>query len=550
MKKEDEKIKNLINRKTSRRSFIKTVGLGSLALGLKGFNVPRSFAAEKKRFIFCGPSELDSIDPAMHMDVGRSYGRMNFYDRLFWWRDNPPVLQPWLATSYKASPDLLKWTVVLRKGAKFHDGTEVTSEDVVYSMERLLALKTGAAAVFATLIEPKSTRAVDRYTVEFNIKTPFAPFIGITHFLDILNKKVLLKHEKDGDWGNKWLGMTGSKLGPDGVGSGSFTVEWYRPAEGFDGVRFKGHFGGWKDPHLEEIGYRSIHEAASRVLGLMKGDFHGELGYLPYEQWQKAKESPLVQIVQQPSMRVYMGWVNNEKPPTNDVHFRRAVCYAYDYEGWIKHMLYGQVDRNIGPVPNPMWGSLDPKTEFGYVYDLDKAREELKKVKVDIKKYFPLEVVPLTGFPTTIQGAEFFQTCLRRIGIETVVTPKTWPTVTEILRKIETTPHFSWFWRSTYYADPNSWIGEMFDSDRWGTWSTGCWYKNPKVDELLHKAVLILEKKEREKLYKEAGRLIVADAAAIFVHNEKWTGTYNKDVKGIRFCPVGDANEWRWFHWV
>ncbi len=371
----------------------------------------------------------------------------------------------------------------------------------------------------------------------------------MTHFLDILNKKVLVKREKDGDWGNKWLGMTGSKLGPDGVGSGSFAVEWYRPGEGFDGVRFKDHFEGWKGSHLEQIGYRSIHEAASRVLGLMKGDYHGELGYLPYEQYQKAKESPLVQILQQPSMRLFVCMMNNQKPPSDDIHFRKAICYAFDYEGWIKHILYGEVDRNIGPIPNPMWGSLDPKKDFGYEYNLDKAKEELKQCKVDWKKFLPIEQVPLAGFPTCIKGAEFFQACMRRIGIETTIVPKTWPVVTEIARKKETTPIFWWTWRSTYYADPHSWIGEMFDSDKWGNWATGCWYKDPKVDELLHKAVRILEKGEREPLYKEAARLVVADAAAVFIHNEKWSGTFNGNVKGVRFCPVGDANEWRWYYW-
>ena len=144
---------------------------------------------KEKRMIICNPNEHDTMDPAGHMDVGRVAGRFNFYDRLFWWRDNPPVLQPWLGQSYQVTPDLLRWTVALRKGAKFHDGTEVASEDVVYSMERLLGLNTGAAMIFGPLIEPKSTRAVDRYTVEFNIKTPFAPFIGITHFLDILTRE-------------------------------------------------------------------------------------------------------------------------------------------------------------------------------------------------------------------------------------------------------------------------------------------------------------------------------------------------------------------------
>jgi peptide/nickel transport system substrate-binding protein len=475
---------------------------------------------------------------------------MNFYDRLFWWRDNPPVLQPWLGTSYKHTPDLLKWTLALRKGAKFHDGSEITSEDVVYSIERLLDLKTGAAGIFAPFVEPKSTRAVDRYTVEFNINKPFAPFIGLTHFLDILNKKVLMKNEKDGDWGSKWLGMNGSKLGPDGAGSGSFTVEWYRPAVGFDGVRFKDHFFGWNHPHLDEIGYRYVIETASRALGLMKGDYHGELGYLPYEQWEKVKESPLVKVIQQPSMRLFICSIHNQRPPTNDAHFRRAILYAFDYESWIKHIQHGEVDRNIGPIPNPMWGSLDPKTEFGYSYNLDKAKGELKQCTVDWKKYLPLEQVPLAGYPMCIQGAEFLQACLRRIGIETVITPKPWAMGTEITRKEETTPTFWWFWRSTYYPDPHSWIGEMFDSEKWGSWPTASWYKNPKVDEILHKAARVIEKEEREKLYKEAGRLVVGDAAALCIHNEKWTGTFHKDMRGMRFSPVGDANEWRWFYWA
>lgn len=543
------KSKKIVDEKISRRLFLKAIGIGSLSLAGTATKVPSVFGAEKRgRFIFCGPSELNSMDPHMHVDVGRSYGRLNFYDGLFRWRDNPPKLHPWLAVSYKASPDLLRWTVSLRKGAKFHDGSEVTSEDVVFSVERLLALKTGAATLLAPYIGPKSTRTIDRYTIEFNVKIPFAPFIGLTHFLNILNKKVLLRHETDGDWGSKWLGVTGSKLGPDGVGSGSFAVSWYRPAEGFDGVRFKDHFWPWNHPHLEEIGYRSIHEAASRVLGLMKGDFHGELGYLPYEQWQKAKESPQVQILQEPSARLWYGMINNSKPPTNDVHFRKALCYAFDYEGWIKHMMYDQVDRNIGPIPNTMWGSLDPTTEFGYIYDLEKAREELKMAKIDVKKYLPLEQIAHVGFPTSPMAAEFFQSSLRKIGIESIITTKTWPQMAEIMAKQDAF-NFVWQWRSAYYPDPHNWVGDMFDSEKWGSWSAGSWYKNPKVDELLHQAVRIIEKEDREKLYKEASRLILADAGLLAIHNEKWTGTFNKDVKGIRFCPIGDVNEWRWFYW-
>jgi len=533
----------------SRRKFLKAVGIGSASLALGGIKSRPAFGQAKERFMFAGPSEVNTLDPAGHMDVGRSPCRLNFYDGLLRWRDNPPKLTPNLALSYEASADAKKWTFHLRKGALFHDGSEVTSGDVVYTAERLLALGTGSAGVFAPILDKGATRALDKYTVEFTLKKPFAAFAGLTHFLHVLNKKPLEAHQKDGDWGSAWLGTYGSRPGKDGVGSGSYTCEMYDPAVGFDGTKFKDHFLGWDRPHMERIAYRSIHEGAARVLGLMKGDFHGEMGYLPYEQLEKVKTAPKIKVVEQPSTRLYFAIMHNQRPPTNDVHFRRAICYAFDYKSWIRDIQHDMVERNVGPVPNPMWGSLDPETEFGYEYNLDKAKEELKKCKVDWKKYLPLEQAPLLGFPMCMESSQLLQSGLNRIGVKNVITPKSWATLTQMARKPDTTPNLWWLWRSTYYADPHNWIGELFDSEKHGSWAGSCWYKNAQVDGLLHKAIAIVDQKEREKLYKEAGRIIVKDAPALLIHNEKWHGTFDKRVKGIRFCPVGDANEYRWLYW-
>ncbi len=533
----------------SRRNFLKAVGVGSASLALGGVKARPVLGQAKERFMFAAPHEYNSFDPAAHMDVGRSSGRLNCYDGLMRWRDNPPKLTPNLALSYEGSPDGMKWTFRLRKGAVFHDGSEVTADDVVYTTERLLALGTGSAGVFAPILGKGNTRAIDKYTVEFQLKKPFGAFAGLTHFLHVLNKKVLKAHEKDGDWGSKWLSTYGTRLGKNGVGTGSYTIEMYDPAVGYDLVKFKDHFLGWDKPHMERVGYRGVSETAARVLGLMKGDFHGELGYLPYEQLQKVKTSPRIKVLEQPSTRLFFAIIHNQKPPTSDVHFRRAICYAFDYESWIRDMQHNMVERNIGPVPNPMWGSLDPEKEFGYKYDLDKAKEELKKCKVDWKKYLPIEQVPLLGYPMCVEGAQVLQAGLNKIGVKTVITPKSWPTCTQMARKKETTPNIWWLWRSTYYADPHNWIGELFDSEKHGGWSGSAWYKNPRVDELLHKAIAIVDQKEREKLYQEAGRIVVSEAPALFIHNEKWHGTFDKRLKGFRFCPVGDVNEFRWLYW-
>ena len=74
-------------------------------------------------------------------------------------------------------------------------------------------------------------------------------------------------------------------------------------------------------------------------------------------------------------------------------------------------------------------------------------------------------------------------------------------------------------WVSTYFVDPENWVGQMYDSQFHGTWKASAWYQNPKVDELLRKARGLVEQAERAPLYEEATRLIVADFPDIWIYN-------------------------------
>ena len=93
------------------------------------------------KYVHANNSGYDNLDPHVVFDVGRAASRINFYDGLYRWVDNPPKMIPWLAESYTSSPDGKTWTFTLRKGVKFHDGSEMTADDVVYSIERMLATK-------------------------------------------------------------------------------------------------------------------------------------------------------------------------------------------------------------------------------------------------------------------------------------------------------------------------------------------------------------------------------------------------------------------------
>src|SRR5256714_8072259 len=129
-------------------------------------------ATAQPRFVFGNESPYDTMDPHAAFDVGRVAVRLNLYDGLYRWLDNPPKLEPWLAESHTVSPDGLAYTFKLRRGARFHDGAEITAEDVRYSTERILAGKKGAAAVLATMVAPGPTKALDRHTAQFTLIKP------------------------------------------------------------------------------------------------------------------------------------------------------------------------------------------------------------------------------------------------------------------------------------------------------------------------------------------------------------------------------------------
>jgi peptide/nickel transport system substrate-binding protein len=512
---------------------------GAIALALLMALVVTPAPAAETRFVFANESPYDTMDPHAAFDVGRVAVRLNLYDGLYRWLDNPAVLNPWLAESHTVSPDGLTYTFKLRPGAKFHDGAEVTAEDVRYSMERILALKKGAASLLATMVAPGTTKAVDKYTVQFTLAKPTAIFMAVMPEIHVVNAALLKKHEKDGDWGGAWLTT-------NDAGSGSYMLTRYDPAIGFIARRFTGHFMPWGPKYIDEIEFRLVKEDNTRVLGMIKGDYQGTGGYLPMDQVKRLREAPSVKVVEQESMRIMMFQINNQRAPLTDVDVRRAISYAFDYDGFNKEILGGSVERNPVPIPNNLWGV--PRDVKGYSYDVDKAKAELARAKLKVDR--PLTIGYLTGFSQTEQAATVMANGLRKVGIETKLVGELWPTMVERMKKPETSPDLVVYWISTYYADPNNWIGEMFHSGQWGTFKASSFYKNPKVDELLDTALRSTDRKVREKAYQDAARIVVDEAAGVWIYNTKYYGPWAKSLEGIRFSPIGNGQEMRWVYYA
>ncbi len=483
-----------------------------------------------------------NVDPHQVFDVPMQLYSLNVYDNLYRYEGNPPKLEPWLAQSHTVSADGLTWEFKLRPGAKFHDGSEITADDVVYSFKRVLAIGKAPAGAFKPVLKPDNITAVDKSTVKFVLDRPYAPFLAAIPIVMIVNPRVVKPHEKDGDWGAAWLASNAA-----GSGAYIFDAATYRPLERADLKRNEAHFKGWADnPKApKEVQILPTRETSTRVLALLKGSVDLTDSYLPTDQVERIEKSKGVHIEKNTSMRVFILRMNNKKPPFDNVNARKCFAHAFNYDGFIKDILKGYAERNPAPLPNNLWGY--PKDITGYTYDLKQAKAFCDKAKAEgapIDR--PIQIHIQSQLEQTNQAAQLFQSDLAQIGVNLKIVSDTWANITSNTSKAESTPDLWIHWVSTYFVDPENWVGQMYDSQFHGTWKASAWYKNDKVDELLRKARVTVAQAERQPLYEEATRLIVADSPDIWVYNTVEIRGVTDRVKGFRFSPVGSGGEMRW----
>jgi ABC-type transport system substrate-binding protein len=512
----------------SRRAVLATGG-AALASGFPDF----AQAAAGKHFITANNSPYDTLDPHVVFDIGRIATRLNMYDCLVRWVDNPPKLQLWLAEKIDISPDGATYTITLKPNATFHDGSPVTADDVVWSMERILAMKKGAYAMFNGIVAPGATTAVDARTVRFALSKPYAVFTSTLSELWVINSKLARQHEKADDLAADWLAR-------NEAGSGGFKLRRYDPAIGFIADRYEPHFAGFGKSNITSTEFRVVLETASRALGLRKGEFNTTDGYLPQDQIINLRQTDSVQILEAESLRTMYFVIHNQRPPLNDLNLRKALSYAFDYDGFIDNILSKSVARNAGIIPGTLWGA--PKDLQGYTYDLDKAKQHLALVT---EKMRPLEIGVLAGFDQSESAAQLLAAGCAKIGIDIKLNTEPWPVISGKFSDRERSHDLVPLWRSAYFADPHNWTGLIYNSRNIGA-GNGSFYKNEKFDALTDKALELTEMEARRPLYEEASRILVDDAAGIFVYNTKWFGPFTKNVQDIRFCPIGDSQDIRW----
>jgi peptide/nickel transport system substrate-binding protein len=331
-----------------------------------------------------------------------------------------------LAESW-AQPDETTYVFKLRRGVRWHprppvNGRELTAEDVRYTVERFLTLKGNPSAY--TLKAVTRVEAVDRYTVKFSLKEPFA------WFLDALANPMAVAIVA-----RECVEKFGDLKKPEAVvGTGPWMFEDYRPNAGLTLVRNPNYFVPGL-PHIDRVELVVDEDNASRMAAFLSGkyDLGWEfMGIINRVDWVNIKDSlkqkrPRLQTVDFTTPVMSHISMRTDKAPFSDVRVRRAMSMAIDRKGIID-AVYEGVGAMNPPIPAALKEWSVPMAELGegaqyYRYDPVAAKKLL--AEAGYSKGFPA-TMDFTTYGSTIlvDTCQLVMKYLKDVGIDVKLNTK------------------------------------------------------------------------------------------------------------------------------
>ncbi len=452
------------------------------------------------------------IDPAVGSDMSDSIALCNLYDSLVFPTPEGGI-EPCLATEWKVEGEKT-YIFTLRKGAKFHNGDEVTAEDVVFSLERLLTIGEGYAYLYTPYVQ--EAKALDIYTVQIDLKETFGPFITILPRFYILNKSQVMGHLEQpgaygefGDYGKKWL-LTND------AGSGPYKLVEMKMEEYFSAEMFPDYWAGW-DPNAPKFFRMSASQEPSSQFALMaQRQLEITDGFQPQESLTELAKIDGVKVTMFPSGSTFQIMLHTKKAPTDDIHFRKALAYCFDYKTMVG--LRPGVPQSRGPVAAVTPGFDNTIQPFRQ--DLAKAEEELKQSKYyDQFDQYPVQLVWVAEVGEMEKIALLFQANAAAIGIKVEITKKPFGSVIADAQSPETTPNASMIIVAPHYNEAGSMLSSRYHSSSCGTWEQTEWLQDQEVDRLIEDALSTVDKKERYAKYALAQQKIIELCPSIWLYD-------------------------------
>ena len=457
-------------------------------------------------------------------------------------------LEPSLAVSWQQL-EPKRWRFKLRAGVKFHDGSPLTADDVVFSIERAL-LKNSQRSFQLRGVE--TVRKVDDLTVDFLLASPDAVLPEKFVYVGIMSKA--------------WCAAHGV-LEPQNYNAGQETYA-VRHANGTGPYRLKSYESDartvlvanpdwWgKRGNVDEAIFVVIQSDATRMAAL----FSGQVDFVidpPFQDVARLKQDGRFKLAEIPDIGTqYLGFDQSRdelqfsdvkgKNPFKDVRVRRAVYQAIDIDAIVTKVLRGQATAT-GAFFSPLVEGYVPELDRRLAYDPVAARALLKAAGYPDGFAVTLDCVNVAFRAAVCQAVAGM---LSQVGIKT--TAQVWPTATFFPRITQaTTSFFEFGWSPLTDAWPslNAIVHSRSDGGV-GTFNGGG-YSNPALDKLIGAIRVEPDSGRRKQLVGEALSIMNADLPLIPLYRRTLTwamrpdisvAQWPNDVLELRFVQIGEGN--------
>lgn len=512
----------------SRRSLLKGAGLGGLAMlgGTSLLDVPEAWAGTPQRGgnlnIVHGP--INILNPAIQSGIatmipgGQLFAGLVEFDAH--WKPHP-----YLATSWEVSSDSLSHTFHLRHGALFHDGKEITSADVAFSLHIVKNYHPFGPAMFGSVDRVDTP---DKYTAIIRLKKPLPALLISTSsvLLPILPKHIY-------DKGNIRTNPHNSHP----IGSGPFKLKVYKPGNYLILEKFD-HFFRENRPYLDQLTFHIMKDPSTATLGMQRGS----LDYMPYA---PVPISDIVRLAKTKGLSVtYDGyqaigpinWLqfNVRHKPLSDARVRQAIAYAVDRDFIVKELFQGKAKIATGPiVPSSPYYSSDVDM---YNLDLKKANQLLDAAgypKKNGKRFtLTLDTYPSMG-QQGLAPAQYMKSQLPKVGIDiTLREAPDFPTWAHRLANWD----YQLSMNEVYnYPDPTIGVQRtyMCDNIKHVIWSNTEGYCNKEVDKLFAEAAHESDQAKRKALYAKVQKKLSEDIPVYWLNVIPYATVYNDRMKNL-----------------
>lgn len=444
------------------------------------------------------------IDPGVGSKGSDSTAIANLYDSLTF-PNSDSSISPLVAKDWDVSEDGKVYTFHLRDDVIFHSGNKLTANDVKFSMDRMLTVGEGYGYLFTSSV--KATEVVDDYTVKFTLAEPSGLFPSMLIRLYILDEKLVMEnidpsgsYGEYGDYGKQWL-LTND------AGSGPYKVKEMRTEEYLVMEKNADYWQGWEGKAtapdtVKMVG--GIDTANMRTL-LSRGELDFSDDAQTMEMYDTLDAMDGIDLVRAPMGVNFNACLNTKLAPTDDIHVRKAMALATDYDTIINDIYAGSI-KATGPIPVGMAGSLTQE-ESPYKFDIAAAKTELQQSKYYDQLTSGEMHISLTycseGGAQQENLALLFQAKMSEIGVTVDITSKPFATMMTDATTIETTPNASFVAFAPSYLDGSGYLRNRYSSATCGTWEQMEWLQDAEIDKMIQDALTEPDQAKRETMYKE-----------------------------------------------